>query len=775
MSIWGSANNQGGNGGGGTGDGDMKKSTYDTNNDGIVDGSERIESKAIVGSGTIQPGALLYFDDVALNAGRTEVTLADKDLLYANQALAVAKTGGTAGQEITITEYGLVFDDTSTYSGGQLLYLGNAGAVTDEKPTSGVVQIVGIVRYSNVDGDWLFDPELSKELATVLQDGEIVRYDAATDRFVGTGVIDNETEILSNKPLVAPSLKAGEGDAVGVIDLGNAISMRVGGEQVYLKDGVDGSIHGFVYQDVGDTLPKARVLGAFNEDIVRQADKTGVVNDPRFEITAPGNEQILSLTIEAWYPQTDVVLIAYKSGVEFYKNNIGSIPSGSEFKIDLLLGGGVPVDVFGGTVYEIEIVSSNGTLSLKGDDALQIPFYAVTYYDFDLQDLVTADLPINREVLISQSSTALSQEPTALDVPIIIEFGPAFGDASNPIELDASGVFTVNESGTYFVKPYVHYGRTTTAGEVDLFTRLVVNGAQQGNSIFSRLDDDDTVIPSGNEILIELNAGDTFYYELVRDSNNGGINNGGLFAGEPLTTGWASAPCASITISRLVGNAATLQSDGDVVGPGSSSQDEIPTFANSSGKEIKASSDVSAINGTVKRLTPNADLNLESNGTGSILVDGETIAKEKVNAIAHVSDNSTYTTISSINNYVQLVFGNGFEVTGSSDFSADTVRVTYTGSGFAGRIKANIYLKTFFGTVSDAWRWDLRMAKNGTVFGGFVQTSEMKEQDRATLFIDNPEISLSNGDTIQIYIKQLAGVTNEYPVAQNVSIEFEER
>ncbi len=164
---------------------------------------------------------------------------------------------------------------------------------------------------------------------------------------------------------------------------------------------------------------------------------------------------------------------------------------------------------------------------------------------------VIPDLSINREILIRQSSTASSQQPSSLDTEITIEFGPAFGTASDPIELDADGIFTVNESGSYFVKPFVNYGRTTSQGEVELFFRMVLNGAQYGNSIFARLDDDDTVIPSNVESIVDLSAGDVFHFELIRDSSNGGINNGGIFTGVPTPLGWNNSPCASITVSRL--------------------------------------------------------------------------------------------------------------------------------------------------------------------------------------------------------------------------------
>lgn len=174
-----------------------------------------------------------------------------------------------------------------------------------------------------------------------------------------------------------------------------------------------------------------------------------------------------------------------------------------------------------------------------------------------------AIVPITRDTLITQFSTAISQEPSSLDTPIRIEFGPAFGTAIDPVELDATGLFTVNVTGSYFIKTIVHYGRTTSAGAVELFFRLLINGVQLGNSAFSRLDDDDTVMPSSNESFIFFTAGDTFEFELIRDSSNGGINNGGLFQGDPSTGGWSNSQTAAIAISRFVGNSAVIPDDSE--------------------------------------------------------------------------------------------------------------------------------------------------------------------------------------------------------------------
>lgn len=440
--------------------------------------------------------------------------------------------------------------------------------------------------------------------------------------FEDSAMSEDASDITSTKPITAPEITTG----VASLNLGNAISMKVGGENVYYRDGADGSIHGSVFHDVGDILPKARVRGAFHDQEVQQADKTDSLVNPTFTITPTTNDQILDFTLEAAVTQTNVTITVIKAGVTFYKNNIGTLDADIETQVSLIAAG-VPVDVFAGQAYEITFDSPDGDVTLKGTLTGTVPFYALSWYEFEFQDLITADLPINEETLISGFSTAASQEPTATDTPIRIEFGVAQGTGSDPLEIDATGLIKCNQSGTYFIQVYVQYGRTTSAGACDLFFAAFVNGVQTGNSSHARLDDGDTLIPSRARSNITLTAGDELEFLLTRDS--AGINNGGLFDGSPNAIGWQDSVCASIVMSRLVGNAATLQSDGDVVGPGSSIVNEIATYANSTGKEIRSNSEITAITGAIRRAIANQDLFLIENGTGAIRI-GSTVDNEGI-------------------------------------------------------------------------------------------------------------------------------------------------
>ena len=335
--------------------GDMLKTTYDTNNNGIVDVSSRTESKAIVSSGTILVGQLLSFNDTALDTGRAEVTLADKDITSSDQAVAVAKTGGTAGQEVTIIEYGLVFDDTSTYPDGTVLYLGNSGNVTDVRPTSGKVQVVGAVRYSNVNGDWLFRPKLSNESGIVLQEGELVRYDSATDQYIGTGIIDSATETDFGEKTV----KAG----TGTFALGGSKSISAAVDSIIVFDSANGVSRSSVDAVIASNVPEARIYGPISIDVVQSAPNTETLTNPSWPITPIGNSSLTDLSFDFHAVMTNVRITLFRDGLDVW-SHLSDITSTGMQKILLPIPLQVRQDA---ASYSISLTSIDGDVLVGGE------------------------------------------------------------------------------------------------------------------------------------------------------------------------------------------------------------------------------------------------------------------------------------------------------------------------------------------------------------------------------------------------------------------------
>lgn len=66
------------------------------------------------------------------------------------------------------------------------------------------------------------------------------------------------------------------------------------------------------------------------------------------------------------------------------------------------------------------------------------------------------------------------------------------------------------------------------------------------------------------------------------------------------------------------GSGGTGTGGGDVFGPASSLEDEIPTYDDLTGKVIKSTSDISALTGDIQRLTTDGDLRIIQSGTGAV-------------------------------------------------------------------------------------------------------------------------------------------------------------
>lgn len=151
--------------------------------------------------------------------------------------------------------------------------------------------------------------------------------------------------------------------------------------------------------------------------------------------------------------------------------------------------------------------------------------------------------------VLAGASTAASQQPTATNTPLQVEFGPL--QTTTNCTLSSTGTLTFNVSGQYAISLFMRFGRTTSAGDVYMFNRLMINGAQFLNSNALRLGSQDIVVPFSATILYSATAGDTFQVQIMRDS--AGINNGGLFQLMPSVVGWAPSPTATIAVSKFVG------------------------------------------------------------------------------------------------------------------------------------------------------------------------------------------------------------------------------
>lgn len=176
----------------------------------------------------------------------------------------------------------------------------------------------------------------------------------------------------------------------------------------------------------------------------------------------------------------------------------------------------------------------NGSHNLRGAGAQYL-----------INDVPLTGAVLQREVrLISQSDD--TQEASALDDPIQIEFGPA--QTTDNFDLDADGNVTCLVAGTYEFNMFFQYGRTGASGTSWLYTRVLINGFQGGSTSLSKMENSNSDSPYQVIFSTFLDVGWVFSMETMRGSE--GANSGGLIATDPAMTGWDYSPSVLLEISE---------------------------------------------------------------------------------------------------------------------------------------------------------------------------------------------------------------------------------
>lgn len=181
-------------------------------------------------------------------------------------------------------------------------------------------------------------------------------------------------------------------------------------------------------------------------------------------------------------------------------------------------------------------------LTSNGDGTTEFSFV-------DYGNLVNTPVPVGYQQILSGFSSVASQQPSALDTPLQIEFGA--GSVTTDATLASSGTLTFNTAGDYNVTIFLRFGRTSGVGTAILLNRFLINDVQGLNSNALKMNDADIIIPFSTSLIITATAGMTFKLQIARDS--GGINNGGVFRVLPTTLGWNLAPSATIVVSKFIG------------------------------------------------------------------------------------------------------------------------------------------------------------------------------------------------------------------------------
>jgi len=146
-------------------------------------------------------------------------------------------------------------------------------------------------------------------------------------------------------------------------------------------------------------------------------------------------------------------------------------------------------------------------------------------------------LMLNGESYATQSPTS----NTAAGV-ITVSFGPAVGTSADIVSLDAAGVLTFRQSGSYLLDLRI---RAEAGNNALLASRALLDGAAIGGPWTSPANPEGVVFIVSN--IYTIQAGQLVTFELGRD---GAVNSGSLVAAAS-GLGWADIPSAAIRILKF--------------------------------------------------------------------------------------------------------------------------------------------------------------------------------------------------------------------------------
>lgn len=183
------------------------------------------------------------------------------------------------------------------------------------------------------------------------------------------------------------------------------------------------------------------------------------------------------------------------------------------------------------------------------DDTSVDNFKTLSAFEID-QRIADSANSVQIETLFTGRSVALAQNPTGLDIPLQVEFGPAQLGVTDPVQLNLDGSITANEANVYSFNITLPAGRTGAAGVSFLYGRALINGVQGGSSVLIELDNANVIIPMQFSLDVPMEIADVLTVEVLRDSS--GNDSGGLVSGDPVLVGWNNSASAAVTVTRMI-------------------------------------------------------------------------------------------------------------------------------------------------------------------------------------------------------------------------------
>ena len=147
------------------------------------------------------------------------------------------------------------------------------------------------------------------------------------------------------------------------------------------------------------------------------------------------------------------------------------------------------------------------------------------------------------------------QGPSSLDTSHQILFGNTIGvdiqNITGEVTLDTAGAATCVTAGSYIVLFTATYGRASPSGTARVNVRALVNGAQLGGSGDQWSSNADARVTKTITFVVSLLVGDILTLEIVRNSEDSGANDGGLFSNAVAASGWSDVPSSILTLFKI--------------------------------------------------------------------------------------------------------------------------------------------------------------------------------------------------------------------------------
>lgn len=142
-----------------------------------------------------------------------------------------------------------------------------------------------------------------------------------------------------------------------------------------------------------------------------------------------------------------------------------------------------------------------------------------------------------------------SQEPTTLDTPLQVNFGPA--SSNSAVSVNAAGRLTILQSGLYSIIWGGSFSRSANAGQAIIAASLFKDGSRVGPVIAHRLDDGNFTVPYSLTTVGVYTAGTYFELWIARDSS--GINDGGFLSKTINIPDWPNSASAFVSVNKIEG------------------------------------------------------------------------------------------------------------------------------------------------------------------------------------------------------------------------------